>query len=267
MAIYFKNVMANEPFTFESIGNHWKQEAVHRPSGYQSFHYLQTEDGCGEIVIQGKHYFMNQGQGVLIAPFIEHSYKKISDKWTTCFITIAGSMESRIGEILGNRQVIFTNNEQAERISEIISELILKYQNNSTATKALSVECYRLLLEFVEGIYTDDFQNDPLYIKYVNPVLRKIQENYSMKITVQELSDEVYVTPQYLSRLFKRFLGCTVYEYLTNYRISKAKELLRTRPKMQIQLISQQVGFEEPSHFIAMFKKYTGMTPYHFRKL
>jgi len=86
-------------------------------------------------------------------------------------------------------------------------------------------------------------------------------------LTAAELSRKVYVTPQYLSRLFGRFLGCSVYEYLTSYRITKAKELLFNNPRMEIQIIAGRVGFEDASHFIAMFKKMTGVTPVEFRTL
>ena len=266
MPIYFKNTVAKEPFTFDSVGNNWDQEAVIRSSGYPGYHYLQTESGSGQIVIQGKTYTLNEGEGVLIAPFISHSYKKTSENWTTCFITFAGSMENNIDSILENRKIIFIKEEQGARITEIISDIIIKYKNSPAATKALSVECYRLLMEFVEGIYSDDFAENPLYMKYVAPVIKEIQTTYASRLTVQELSNKVYVTPQYLSRLFRRFIGCSVYEYLTNYRISKAKELLQTKTRMEIQTIAEQVGFEEPSHFIAMFKKQTGITPFQFRK-
>lgn len=267
MPIYFKSTMAKEPFTFDSVGNEWDQERVIRSSGYPGYHYLQTEEGCGQIEIQGKKYILNEGEGVLIAPFISHSYGKISEKWTTCFITIAGSMESNIAGMLENRKVIFIKQEQGTRIAEIITEIIEEYRNSPAATKSLSVACYRLLMEFVEGVYTDDFASDPLYVRYVAPVIKEIQTAYASRLTVQELSSKVYVTPQYLSRLFRRFIGCSVYEYLTNYRMSKAKELLQTKYRMGIQNIAEQVGFEEASHFIAMFKKQTGVTPYQFRKI
>ena len=49
--------------------------------------------------------------------------------------------------------------------------------------------------------------------------------------------------------------------------LNKAKELLLTHQRMEIQQISQLVGFLDTSHFIAMFKKFTGITPLDFRKL
>ena len=57
MAIYFSNTLSKEPFQFDSVGNHWLQEALSRPQGYPIYHYLQTEEGCGIFTIDGKEYF------------------------------------------------------------------------------------------------------------------------------------------------------------------------------------------------------------------
>ena len=54
MPIYFRNAPVREPFIYDSIGNHWLQDATSRPNGYPFYHYLQTESGCGRITIQGK---------------------------------------------------------------------------------------------------------------------------------------------------------------------------------------------------------------------
>ena len=74
MPIYFRNAPVREPFIYDSIGNHWLQDATSRPNGYPFYHYLQTESGCGRITIQGKSYLLHEQEGVLIAPSIRHSY-------------------------------------------------------------------------------------------------------------------------------------------------------------------------------------------------
>ena len=52
MPIYFRSTPVSAPYMFDSIGNHWLEEATCRPEGYPHYHYLQTESGCGEIEIQ-----------------------------------------------------------------------------------------------------------------------------------------------------------------------------------------------------------------------
>ena len=70
MAIYFSNTLSKEPFQFDSVGNHWLQEALSRPQGYPIYHYLQTEEGCGIFTIDGKEYFLPEGHGILITPHV-----------------------------------------------------------------------------------------------------------------------------------------------------------------------------------------------------
>ena len=75
------------------------------------------------------------------------------------------------------------------------------------------------------------------------------------------------VFPAWDSRLFRRYLNCSTYEYLTSYRISKAKELLISQPSLEIQDIAHRTGFSDSSHFIAIFKKSVGVTPLEFRRM
>ena len=94
-----------------------------------------------------------------------------------------------------------------------------------------------------------------------------IEESYMDDISAKELADGVFVSQQYLSRVFTEFMNCSVYEYLTNYRINKAKELLLINSRRKVQDIASDVGYSDASHFIVMFRKLTGMTPAQFRKL
>ena len=131
----------------------------------------------------------------------------------------------------------------------------------------LSIRCYCLLMHFADTTHARVLAKEPLYLRYVEPVLKDIEARYASELTVQELSRKVYITPQYLSRLFRRFLGCSVYEYLTVYRINRAREFLVSDPRMEVQQIARRTGFTDTSHFIAMFKKAAGITPLEFRKL
>lgn len=266
MPIYFRNTPADEPFTFDSVGNCWRQDQMNRPKGYPKYHYLQTEKGCGIIHVQGKEYRLNPDEGLLIAPFIRHYYYSADSDWYTSFITFTGTIENSIPQILDNRQIIFVEKELGRQLGSLISDIIKKYEASPVDTRIISLNCYNILLHLSNGVYTKDLMNEPLYKRYVEPVLKEIEKNYFKPLTVQTLSSQVYITPQYLSRLSQRFLGCSVYEYLTTYRINKAKEFLLIHQRMDVQEIAARTGFSDSSHFIAMFRKMTGVTPLEFRK-
>lgn len=267
MAIYFRNFPITEPFLFDSLGNHWHQEPTSRPKGFPHYHYLQTEEGCGVVQVQGKTYALEPLEGILIAPFVEHSYHSASQSWFTLFATFTGTLEGSIPVIVGNASVIFVNSAHGAILSEQIESAIQKYKNPPADIRELSLDCYRTLLSLSDQSRTASLSDDPSYQKYVLPVIKAIETDYALDVTADALCRLVYVTPQYLSRLFVRYVGCSVYEYLTSYRISKAKEFLLTYRQMQIQEIARRVGYADTSHFISMFRKATGMTPAAFRKM
>ncbi len=266
MPIRFRSAPLEEPFAFDSVGNHWNQERVIRRNGHHHYHFLLSEKGCGCVEIQGKTYTLSENEGILTAPFIAHTYFPKEGEWITAFATVTGTVESSIAQILGNRPMIFTSKAQGMRILPLIEAAMEQYEHPPADAKLLSVCCYRLLLELAEGVYTHDLHSEPLYLRYVAPVLQEIELQYGMPLTVADLCKKVYVTPQYLSRLFKRFLGYSVYEYVTAYRIMRAKELLLTAPRLEVQEIALRVGFEDASHFIKIFKKTVRTTPGTFRK-
>lgn len=83
-------------------------------------------------------------------------------------------------------------------------------------------------------------------------------------LTVADIGKEVYLTPTYVSLLFKQETGQTVNEYLTQVRVEKAKELLRD-PQYKFYDICYAIGYTDPSYFTKLFKKVTGVTPSFYR--
>ena len=94
----------------------------------------------------------------------------------------------------------------------------------------------------------------------------QLPRHYAEPITNDKLSKATSYSVTYQNRVFKRLYDMTPLEYLTDYRMRKAKELLLTNPTLEIGEIAPKVGFHNPSHFIDQFKKYYKATPSHFRK-
>lgn len=91
-----------------------------------------------------------------------------------------------------------------------------------------------------------------------------ITKNFNNNITLKDVADEVFLSQNYLSELFKKETGEGFYEFLSNYRVKRAKELLVTT-NLKIYEVAESVGYNDSITFGRAFKKITGTTPNNFR--
>lgn len=99
----------------------------------------------------------------------------------------------------------------------------------------------------------------------VETVKRIIAKNITVELSRDELAQQVFMSPDYLTKLFKRETGMSLSDYIIHKRISLAKQLLETTD-LSIVEISQRTGFSYSSYFVRIFKKKTSMTPQQYRE-
>ncbi|MFD2673649.1 response regulator [Marinicrinis sediminis] len=87
-----------------------------------------------------------------------------------------------------------------------------------------------------------------------------IHDHYAEEITLTEIADQVYLSRNYLSLIFKNMTGETFNSYVTKVRMEKAKSLL-LEGKLLIYEIAEQVGYKNIPYFSTLFKKHTGYNP------
>lgn len=100
---------------------------------------------------------------------------------------------------------------------------------------------------------------------YVAQALEQIKSRYNQKLSLDMLAKQLGVSASYLSQKFKEATGFTFLDFLNQYRLRKAIQLLSTG-KYRIVEVSEAVGFTNYKHFHAVFKKYTDLTPSEFLK-
>jgi two-component system, response regulator YesN len=104
-------------------------------------------------------------------------------------------------------------------------------------------------------------------VRAVDALKAIIATSYHEDLDLGMLAERVYLTPSYLSRLFKQETGVTITDYLINVRIEQAKNLLRSRPDLKTYEVGEQVGYPDSAYFTKLFKRIVGMTPNEYRQI
>lgn len=99
----------------------------------------------------------------------------------------------------------------------------------------------------------------------LSEVEKEIVNNYMDNLSLKSLSEKYYINSAYLGQMFKKHYGIPFKDYLNNYRIEKAAELL-IRSDEKIYHIANAVGFNNTDYFISKFVQVKGITPLQYRK-
>ena len=93
-----------------------------------------------------------------------------------------------------------------------------------------------------------------------------MQQRYGAALRLEDVSSAVGCNATYFSTLFKKETGQNFVDYLTELRISKAKELL-CGDVLSVQDVAEMVGYSDLKYFSRLFKKATGVSPSDYKKL
>jgi two-component system response regulator YesN len=102
-------------------------------------------------------------------------------------------------------------------------------------------------------------------LQVVDQATRYIREHFDKNLTLNDIAHAVYISPYYLSHIFKEQLNCTVIDYLTSVRIEEAKKLLRKKG-ISIVNVAERIGYSDSGYFSKVFKKSEGVTPSAFKR-
>lgn len=193
-----------------------------------------------------------------------------------------------------------TSEEAVYFVEEFFSDLGSNVMESNLFRQYITMDSYFCVVDFVEGLQlskdeieppdmaSDIFKNSESARRYivrimkralelrenaasnkygdiVDEVMRYIEQNYEREeLSLNLLASHVNFSPNHLSMIFSQQTGQTFIKYLTDYRMNKAKELLRCTGKRS-SVISAEVGYKDPHYFSYLFKKTQGMTPTQYR--
>lgn len=136
-------------------------------------------------------------------------------------------------------------------------------------TRKYLTDFWLMLLKYQQQTQTEPSLFNPKIISDTNrtkAAMSFIQKHYTEPITLMEIADSIHVSKSECCRCFKRVLNLSPFEYLMQYRIFMAANIIVTSDYASFSDLAIQVGFNSSSYFNKVFKKYAHCTPSEYRK-
>lgn len=250
------------PFYLSGIGISDPEYHVRREDGLVSHQILFVDSGECILEIDGKKFELTAGSLFYITPKVPHEYYPKADKLSTYWVVFRGKYLSELMRVLGFAEAAVKESANIGKLKKLFDMLF------SAAADPLwgSEKCSKLLYDYILTArklfaeVSDKFAESP-----VESAVIYINEHFSEDITLGELAGVSGISLQHFCRLFKAKMGMRPLDYVARLRISQAKSQLEST-KRSIAEIGEMVGYQNPTYFGMVFRKYEGVSPSEYRK-
>ena len=151
-------------------------------------------------------------------------------------------------------------------------ELEVFYENNDRSQLWQSISSFHTLSEVEEfcmgkiGLFFQCRREKRDNKSKILQIRRFIESNYmNNDLSVKMISEHTFLSLAYMCSIFKQETGRTINQYITDYRIEKARELLKNR-SYNISDVAESVGFSDSQYFAKIFKKKVNLTPSEYKE-
>lgn len=234
------------------------------------FHYiisgtgtLYADDASGHTNV----YQVKSGQGFMIFPNQINTY--IADKdlpWEYVWIEFDGLRAKEVVELAGLSPDTPVYHALSHDLREtMMNEMLYIAQHGDMPPFHLIGHLYLFLDALTRSISSMKFKKGGrLRDFYIHEALAFIEQNFQNDISVEDIADNCGLNRSYFGKIFKEAIGKTPQEFLMNYRMTKAAELLKLT-RLSVGDISNAVGYDNQLHFSRAFKNIYGISPREWR--
>lgn len=250
---------------------------------YHSHDYLEMAfvlSGIGHYLIEGEMIPVQEGDLLIFNPGIRHQAQSSPETELPATEFFVGFSDIHLLGMPENTMplpdgafILHTAGELRRKLAKICNSMLeenAEYkQGRYFMLKSYLMQMILLVLreqcEPVEKHKGCSFES--VNKKYVvEQILSFFEEHYSDRISLDRIAENMYLSPFYISKIFKSETGDPPIRHLIDIRLEKAMELLEDGWTGSIQEVAARVGYDDAYHFSKLFKKRYGMSPSQARK-
>lgn len=237
-----------------------------------SYLFFTVCEGFGELKYDEQIYKLSTGDCIFINCNKPYSHTTVENLWKLQWVHFNGeNMDGiyRRYQERGGRPVFHPKNVivYTDLLNEIYKIAISEdYLRDMQVNEQLSA----LLTRIMEMSWVPENQ---IMIKRgytreysLQDIKAYLDANWTEIIVLDDLANKFFINKYYMTRLFKTQFGVSIINYVTNFRVTQAKRMLRFSDS-SVENIGRECGFDDPNYFTRTFRKVEGVTPTEYRRM
>lgn len=228
---------------------------------------LYVAGGAGEAILEGKKFRLAPGDLVVVNPGTLHEER--SDAKAPLRLIFLAIRDFAVpglpaGCLSQEKYRVLSCGEYQYKMDIYLRELLQETSSQIEFYQEISQGLVSALLVLVMRLIRINPEDEAALSQECQKIKEYLDQNFTSLITLDSLSETVYISKHYLSHLFKEQTGISPIKYLTSKRMEKACELL-SETELPVSEVSKAVGYENPLYFSQVFKRIYGISPVKYR--
>lgn len=228
---------------------------------------LYVAGGAGEASLEGKKFRLAPGDLVVVNPGTLHEER--SDAKAPLRLIFLAIRDFAVpglpaGCLSQEKYRVLSCGEYRYKMDIYLRELLQETSSQIEFYQEISQGLVSALLVLVMRLIRINPEDEAALSQECQKIKEYLDQNFTSPITLDSLSETVYISKHYLSHLFKEQTGVSPIKYLTSKRMEKACELL-SETELPVSEVSKAVGYENPLYFSQVFKRIYGISPVKYR--
>ncbi len=265
-------------FTWKGTRESKKNEDSYHSHDYSEMAFVLS--GSGRYFVEGEMLSVREGDLLIFGPNVRHQALYCPDiavPATEFFVGFSGVHFQGLPEnaipLPGGQVLTHTAGELKRRLFRLCAamqeENAVCRQGRYYMMKAYLIEMILLVLreQCEPAERPRGYAFESVNKKYVvDQIIGYFEDHFSEKISLDQIAENMYLSPFYISKIFKSETGATPIRHLIDIRLEKARELLEGGWDGSIQEVAATVGYNDAYHFSKLFKKRYGVSPSQVRR-
>lgn len=239
---------------------------VKRPLGRKDYLLLVITSGTFYFKIEGKTTILHQGDFIFFPPYTPQMFhSKEGHKLSYIWLHFSGSMAKDLMDENNFEPMVVYRSDSPLSLLPSLKSMAEELNHKPKHYKTKSISLFLDILVLLSRSMDEDSSLHRDY-QQILPALSAMEEKASYSTTVSDYAALCSLKTDHFSHKFKKLIGVSPVQYLSDHLMQKAAELLTTTAA-SISQISEELGFDDVKYFSRKFKKQYGVSPASYRKI